>query len=509
MKRRLVIGPPGSGKTRTLTNDCEEAIRKYGKKYVRVMSITKAAAQEAASRVSLNPDNVGTVHSACFNALGRKPVATTKKHVDAFNLEYKRNLTQITNQFITESTGPPSNDDRLMADMQARRVRMQDRSEWPDNTYKFFADWQDYKDHTQSWDFVDMIEVALRSLDRAPGGPHAIFFDEAQDASRLEFELLKRWSENTEIITAYGDDLQAIYGWRGGSVDSFLSFTDDIHVLEKSWRLSKPLVEYARKIEAEVRVKYERVFGWTGEKGLVERRGEGTLKNGWWVKRLKEYLEEEETVMIMATTNRMTGQIIRTLRDHDIPYHNPWRKNNGMWNPFAEGTDSRRTPMDRIEAYLNPPWSTKAFKAWADCLNCLKRGALAKMKRMEDVEVMDIDDMEPLFEDGAFARLLSLDLDTWGSMLKKPSATMDFCLNVRKRGSYIDPQVIVGTIHSLKGAEADNVILFPDLSQAALSEWQRDRDTMWRLFYVAVTRARRGLTICGPSTFNSMRLPGC
>ena len=505
--KKLVIGPPGSGKTRKLTEDCEEAIKRYGRGKVRVMSITKAAAQEAASRVSLEPDNVGTMHSACFGALGRKPVATTKKHVTAFNQEFKRNITQMTNQFITESTGPPSHDDRLMADMQARRVRMEDRTAWPDQVRSFYNDWQDYKDGTQSWDFVDMIELALRTKDRAPGEPLAIFFDEAQDASKLEFELLKKWSEHTEIITAYGDDLQAIYGWRGGSVEDFLGFTTDIRVLEKSWRLSRPLVEYARKIEDRVTVKHDRVFTWNGEVGHVRHASQGTLRNGWWVRQLKEYLENEETVMIMATTNRMTGQIIRTLRDHSIPYHNPWRKNNGMWNPYSRGTASRRTPLDRIEAYLNPPWSTQTFRAWADCLNCLKRGSLAAMKRLEDEEVMDIDDMEPLFEDGAFARLLSLDLDVWGSMLKKPSATMDFCLASRKKGFIAEPSTIVGTIHSLKGAEADNVILFPDLSQAALAEWQKDRDTMWRLFYVAVTRARRGLTICGGSTFNAMRLP--
>ena len=505
--KNLVIGPPGSGKTRALTDDCEAAVERYGKKSVRVMSITKAAAQEAASRVSLNPDNVGTVHSACFNALGRKPVATTRKHVTEFNEEYKRNLTQMTNQFITESTGPPTHDDRLMAEMQARRVRMEDRSAWPEQVRKFYNDWQDYKDQTQSWDFVDMIDLALRTLDCAPGEPRAIFFDEAQDASKLEFELLKKWSENTEIITAYGDDLQAIYSWRGGSVEDFLAFGDNIRVLEKSWRLSKPLVEYARKIEERVVVKHDRTFKWNGEVGHVQHAAEGTLRNGWWVRQLREYLENEETVMIMATTNRMTGSITRVLRENGIPFHNPWRKNNGLWNPMARGTDSRRTSMDRIEAYLDPPWSTKSFKAWADCLTCLKRGALAKMKRMENEDIMDIDDMRPLFEDGAFERLLCLDLDIWGSMLKKPTPTMAFCLEERKRGEICEPATIVGTIHSLKGAEADNVILFPDLSQAALAEWQKDRDTMWRLFYVAVTRARRGLTICGGSTFNQMRLP--
>jgi superfamily I DNA/RNA helicase len=58
------------------------------------------------------------------------------------------------------------------------------------------------------------------------------------------------------------------------------------------------------------------------------------------------------------------------------------------------------------------------------------------------------------------------------------------------------PQVIVGTIHSVKGGEADVVILFPDLSQAGDAAYQRygpPRDAVIRMFYVGMTRARESL----------------
>jgi superfamily I DNA/RNA helicase len=59
--------------------------------------------------------------------------------------------------------------------------------------------------------------------------------------------------------------------------------------------------------------------------------------------------------------------------------------------------------------------------------------------------------------------------------------------------------VIVGTIHSVKGGEADVVFLFPDVSRAANTAYQRfgpERDSVIRLFYVGVTRARKTLYIC-------------
>jgi superfamily I DNA/RNA helicase len=61
------------------------------------------------------------------------------------------------------------------------------------------------------------------------------------------------------------------------------------------------------------------------------------------------------------------------------------------------------------------------------------------------------------------------------------------------------PQVVVGTIHSVKGAQADVVYLFPDLSQAGDAQYQRNgepRDSVIRVFYVGATRARETLYIC-------------
>jgi superfamily I DNA/RNA helicase len=62
------------------------------------------------------------------------------------------------------------------------------------------------------------------------------------------------------------------------------------------------------------------------------------------------------------------------------------------------------------------------------------------------------------------------------------------------------PKVVVGTIHSVKGGQADVVYLFPDLSQAGDAQYNRGgaaRDSVIRVFYVGLTRAREKLYICG------------
>ena len=64
------------------------------------------------------------------------------------------------------------------------------------------------------------------------------------------------------------------------------------------------------------------------------------------------------------------------------------------------------------------------------------------------------------------------------------------------------PKVVVGTIHSVKGGEADVVYLMPDLSRAGMAQWvgtDIESAAIRRLFYVGMTRARDSLVLCNPA----------
>jgi superfamily I DNA/RNA helicase len=77
---------------------------------------------------------------------------------------------------------------------------------------------------------------------------------------------------------------------------------------------------------------------------------------------------------------------------------------------------------------------------------------------------------------------------------------------VARRGAHAlveEPRVVVGTIHSVKGGEADVVYLFPDLSPAGEAQYRvagPPRDSVIRVFYVGATRARETLYLCQPAT---------
>ena len=84
---------------------------------------------------------------------------------------------------------------------------------------------------------------------------------------------------------------------------------------------------------------------------------------------------------------------------------------------------------------------------------------------------------------------------------------MAFPMDVYRRGGLEllqkKPQITIGTVHSVKGGEADCVYLLPDLSLSSMQQWSQygpARDAIVRLFYVGMTRAKESLILTAPAT---------
>jgi hypothetical protein len=117
-------------------------------------------------------------------------------------------------------------------------------------------------------------------------------------------------------------------------------------------------------------------------------------------------------------------------------------------------------------------------------------------------DVFESDALESL--PGAYSQSYSALLGWWRSHLAagfqaRTALPAGVALGLGARGLVEDPCVVVGTIHSVKGAQADVVYLFPDLSRAAYAQYRQcglPRDSVIRTFYVGATRARETLYIC-------------
>jgi hypothetical protein len=235
------------------------------------------------------------------------------------------------------------------------------------------------------------------------------------------------------------------------------------------------------------------------------------------------HVERGKTVMLLASCSYMLRPVVAALRSAGIPFHNPYRRSNGFWNPLRIG--KKGSTAGRVFALVSGapdvggyrPWTNGDVRQWAEALKAngiLRRGAKKALANYdpEQVATLSRDGMlNQCFEPDALESLMAawdaghVALLNWwrerltADIFERAKFPVQIATRHGPAGLADAPRVIVGTIHSVKGGQADVVYLFPDLSQAADAQYQSDgpgRDTVTRVFYVGLTRARETLCIC-------------
>ena len=102
---------------------------------------------------------------------------------------------------------------------------------------------------------------------------------------------------------------------------------------------------------------------------------------------------------------------------------------------------------------------------------------------------------EPYFTDSEKIEFREGRTDDWDP------ERLDFARYCYSKGTfYRTPNINISTIHTVKGDEADVVVLMSDISKAVASQLEVDEDSEHRVFYVAATRAKEKLIIIQPQT---------
>jgi len=241
-------------------------------------------------------------------------------------------------------------------------------------------------------------------------------------------------------------------------------------------------------------------------------------------------LEEGKSAMVLATCGYMLAPTVSLLRREGLPFHNPWATRRGDWNPLAHRKGT--TTVDRLLSFLRPDpsawppgmarmWTHEDLALWSELLNtreALLPRAKAAIKAAAETEGYREAPiawlLEHVFAEEALGH--ALDLDTaWllDHALAAKRKALEYPVAVVQRAGAPAlrerPKLIVGTVHSVKGGEADVVLLFPDLSTAGMREFasgDAGRDAVRRCFYVGMTRARETLLLCRPESGYSVTL---
>lgn len=518
-----VFGPPGVGKTTYCARQVARAAERFGSDAVIVASFTRAAAREIGSReLPLDPGQCGTLHAHCWRALGRPLIAETfitKAPKDStvvpwneahprFALSGDRSDEDVAN--VQRATAG----DQIMQSIQIHRGRMDPIEAWGSHERDFYAAWQDWCEQHKLVDFTSLIERSIDEVDVAPGAPAVGIFDEVQDFTPLQLKLIRRWVSNMQFAILAGDDDQTLYSWIGCSPDAFLNPpvpAEQKRLLGQSHRVPRVIHELATQWIEQVGQREPKPYAPRDAEGVLRHSPASWKRPELLLHEIEEHLAADASVMLLASCSYMLRPLITVLRDRGIPFHNPYRRQNGAWNPL--GPRKGISSADRLLAFLRPDasvwgdqarfWTVPDLRAWVSALRArdvLKRGAKTRLEAMDDEEQVTWDLLVELIHEQHLNAVFEGDL-CWFEQHVLDRKKFEFPLKVFSQfgiaGLRDDPKVIPGTIHSVKGGEADQVYLWPDLSPDGYWQgWAHNPDPTIRQFYVGMTRAREGLTLC-------------
>ena len=169
----------------------------------------------------------------------------------------------------------------------------------------------------------------------------AIFIDEFQDTSILQWKILYEFTKKAKTVICVGDEKQSIYGWRDGEKKLFENLEIILEAKEdslgKSYRSDRNIVFYCNQFFKVI----EKIEDWKFPISEVNSKNDGYVK-AICIKDLQDKIEDDEqkkelnintvllqelknfepydNVAIIARTNAELSEIANLLEDEKIPY---------------------------------------------------------------------------------------------------------------------------------------------------------------------------------------------
>ena len=484
-----IFGPPGSGKTSYLLNRVEKELEDgVPSMKIGYFSFTKKAANEARDRAiakfpQLNPKTdfpfFRTLHSLAFRCLAIKAdMIMQPEHYREFAAQAGIEITMSSEDDVDLAKA----DNPILNQINLARIRGADlrqhynqcgldiewyHFEFVERTYRH------YKRSKDLLDFTDLLEMIVVEHDRLPS-LDVLIVDEAQDLSRLQWQMVEALSAKAKRTFLAGDDDQAVFTWAGADVKSFLSFQGQITVLDQSYRVPSTVHALADRIVH--RIKERQPKEWKS------RDFEGQVKTYY---RFEDVELNDESWLIMAAANYMLNPIHEWLKSQGllfersgVPSLNPKMVEAvHYWEQLRKGEGIHGEVVSSIYKYLGGELVARGYRTF--------KGTLGEFYWLEDLK----------------QKYGLLDAPIWHEALTRiPEDKRDYLIAVLRRKTKLSSvnRIKLSTIHGAKGGEADHVILLMDLSPKFALELQRNGDDVHRLFYVGITRAKKSLHLILP-----------
>ena len=337
---------------------------------------------------------------------------------------------------------------------------------------------REYKERFGLYDFTDMLAVFAEQGERCCPNFKLTFLDEAQDLSPLQWDIAHMLDTKSERMYCAGDDDQAIYRWAGADVDQFINLPGGSETLSQSYRVPRSVHHIAEGVVKRIHRRFPKKYEPRTEEGVVSRistiASVDMADGSWLVLAQAGYLLQP-----VADDLRANGYLF-TYRGHRSISERISTAVNG-WEQLRKGGEVSGEVARTIYSFMSIKLHvTRGFK---------------KIPGLEDQDFANLADLQR-----NHGLLINGDLIWHEALDKMPEKDRAYIIAMLRRGEKFngEPRITVSTIHGSKGGEADNVVLFTDLSPAADKEMADNPDDMHRVFYVGVTRTKHSLFIVEP-----------
>jgi len=463
--RYKVVGPPGTGKTRRLLNNVQRysdigvPLNKIG-----YFAFTRKAAGEARDRflkvkTELTKKDIRyfqTLHSLAFNTLGLKE----ENVMQELNYKVIGETCGIQIKYASYETnnwnGIFSSDSEYLSMINLARVReisVMDQLDKNEHLSRIERDKldaieQEINSYKKVFGLIDFTDMIQKFLDKGVSPKFdVIFVDEAQDLSLIQWSMIKKIEKDTNCdVWVAGDDDQAIFGWAGADVDSFINWEAQEIPLKQSERV--PTIIQKKALDVIDRIQENRI-----DKEYFPKAESGEIFERY---KLSDIDMSKGDWLILTRTKSLLKPVITFL------------KKKGFFFNTAQGNSIGKSLYEDIQN-----WSK-----------------LQKKIELPEIQVQRIRER--------IEGSMNLSLKWYDVFNKLTDSQITYMklLLLNGENPTEDARIKVSTIHGAKGGEATNVVLFLNETANTIKGAKKSaakQDEEYRVWYVGITRTMKNL----------------
>lgn len=381
-----------------------------------------------------------------------------------------------------------------------------------------------------------------------------ILVDESQDMNQLQYKILKLLAAPENNLFMVGDDDQSIYRFRGARPEIMLNFQKDYPgagqvVLNDNFRSTRQIVEAAGKVIGQNKARFPKEIQARGGEGSpvkVLEFPDQSQECLYIMKELQRHMEAGGSWSDMAVIYRTNTQpriLIQKLMEFNVPFRvrdqmpnlfDHWiAKNIFCYIRLAKGSNLRKDLLpilNRPKRYMNRECLDDERISWEHMLMYYEdKGYVCERIERLQYDLKMLGRMGPyaainyirhvigyddyLREYAQFRRMKEEDLfdvigelqesakecktcEEWFDYIEKYRTEME---KLRRQQQEVKDGVQLITMHSSKGLEYEKVFILDaaeGITPYKKAVLDADLEEERRMFYVAMTRAKRELTIC-------------